>query len=380
MRRSLFAIYFFALGAGAALASGYSDLNLGIDAYDAGDWAATILHMTNALAAADLPAGYRSAALIDRGDAYAATGKPDAAIADFSALLAADPGYLQAYEHRALLYAAMKKYDLAIADMSVLIAKRPNVSGPLERRSSYYELEKKYDLAIADLSLVVSISPNWAPGYEELSYAFYLANPQDDRAMDNADKSLRLDPKYADAYLSRALIYRDRGDYRAAAEEYQSAVDNGARDEANRYWIGVMDWDAGRYEEAARIFGQAPTNDGTRIAIALWRAISLASQNKEYKAELSTAITPPNSTAWPAAAAHVYLGTTDPGGLLAAAKTFDPRQQPGTTCEAEFYVGEWYALAHNNVAAIPLLQDAANICPINFFAKTGASAELKRLQ
>lgn len=378
MRCCLIAILVLASGLCAASASSYSELGLGIDAYIADDWPATILHMTNALASPDLPPGYRSAALIDRGDAYAATGKPDAAIADFSTLLAADPGYLQGYQHRALLYAAMQKYDLAIADMTVLIVRRPNVVASLEKRSSYYLIEKKYDLAIADLSLVVRIEPNWAPGYAELSYAEYLANPADGRAMDNVDKSITLDPKYAAAYLGRALIYRDGGDYRSAAEDYQSAFDNGSSDANTQYWVGVMDWDAGRYEQAAKIFG-APAKDGARrVDIALWQAISLAGENEDYKDELRAAGVA--STAWPAAVVNVYLGAADPKSVLASAKASDPQDQHGTVCDAEFYLGEWYALTHDNAAAIPLLQDAAGICPITFFAKTGAAAALRRLQ
>jgi lipoprotein NlpI len=142
----------------------------------------------------------------------------------------------------------------------------------------------------------------------------------------------------------------------------------------------MMDWDAGRYGEAARIFATPPKNNGVRIDIALWRAVALASENQDYKDELHAEMAKPNSMAWPAAIANLYLGMVDPGSVLAAAKAFDPQQQPGAICEAEFYVGEWYALAHNNAAAIPLLQDAANICPSTFFGKTGAAAELRRLQ
>jgi len=107
MKRYLVAAFLFALGASAAIASGYSEINLGIDAYRDEDWTATISHARNALAAPDLPSGYRVAGQLDRGDAYLESGMPDLAIGDYSAVIAADPNYLEALQRRGRVYAAL---------------------------------------------------------------------------------------------------------------------------------------------------------------------------------------------------------------------------------------------------------------------------------
>ena len=52
---------------------------------------------------------------------------------------------------------------------------------------------------------------------------------------------------------------------------------------------------------------------------------------------------------------------------------------PGQTCEANFYVGEWLLLHHDTAGAAPLIHKAAADCPHNFVEWMPAQIDLEDL-
>ncbi|MGA9794768.1 MAG: tetratricopeptide repeat protein [Rhizomicrobium sp.] len=378
MRLGMIALCILALNAGAALASGYSELNLGITYHVRRQWDAVIVHLTAALRAPDLPAAYRSVAYLDRGDAYFQKGQLDKAIADYDACLAADPDYLQALIDRGVAYGRQGKFDPAIADFSALIARRPAHAFIYDARGVAYEGQKKFDLAIADFSTAIKLASS-DPGAYMLRGFAYRVTGKDDAAIADYNAAIDINSDLAGAYIGRALANRDGGHYSEAARDLQTAMklkpDSGEiRD------LGVAQWEAGHYADAAQSFAQALQDNPADLYAVLWHLIATLNGQGHVGDDQRRSASARDLTKWPGPLVGVYIGSTQPDTALKAAQNSDPETQANQMCEANFYLGEWQVLAANKAAALPMLQAAQAQCPQVFIERDAATAQLKRLQ
>ncbi|MEM4781989.1 MAG: tetratricopeptide repeat protein [Halalkalicoccus sp.] len=77
----------------------------------------------------------------------------------------------------------------------------------------------------------------------------YLAAGRCERALEDADRAIEIDPENADAHIDRGNVFAERGDYGAATEAYDRAVEidpENARAYHNRASAYVTFGDAGR--------------------------------------------------------------------------------------------------------------------------------------
>jgi tetratricopeptide (TPR) repeat protein len=69
------------------------------------------------------------------------------------------------------------------------------------------------------------------PGSRDLAEAFttrgfgYKQGGQYDRALEDFNRAILLDPTYLPAYYQRALLYRDRGDFDRARRDFDKITD-----------------------------------------------------------------------------------------------------------------------------------------------------------
>jgi hypothetical protein len=107
-------------------------------------------------------------------------------------------------------------------------------------------------------------------------------------------------------------------------------------------------------------------------------AYSLANNIKELESKPNQDGTPGLSR-WPAALVRFMQGTGTRESVAAAAQEGDPARLNERVCDVYFYLAE-LDLAHNDSAAAkPQFERAAQTCPFASFERTGAAAELKRL-
>lgn len=125
MRRSYLAAVFVALTFHAAAGAGYDSLNFGIQLANDEAWDEAILWLGKALNAGDLLPDQMRAAYYNRAKAYAASGRPGAAIPDFNAALAFTPDDVQILTERAFAYVADGHGDQALADLQKVHQRRP---------------------------------------------------------------------------------------------------------------------------------------------------------------------------------------------------------------------------------------------------------------
>lgn len=141
---------------------------------------------------ADLGADAQAWVLNNRGLAYAEMGRDDRAMRDYTAAIAADPGFAPAYNNRGNLHA---------------------LAGDLDR-------------AIADHSKAVELDPDYVEAYYNRAVDFEETGALD-RALEDYDTAARIDPEYSLAFVSRASVHCRLGNPAAAMEDFTSALARG---------------------------------------------------------------------------------------------------------------------------------------------------------
>lgn len=209
---------------------------------------------------------------------------------------------------RALLYngACANAAD----DFTAVLKLKPNDMESLGWRSSAYVCLQKFDQAIADENLVMAAQPG-APAFRRRGQIFWL-----------------------------------KGDFAAAASDFEQATKLDPKYTYGWLWLDVVRVRAG------------------------------AADPSQMRHDLQNL----DLDAWPLPAFSLFMGQTKPEDVIASAGRGDPDEAKGNECEANFYVAEWWLAQHMPKNAQPLLEQAASSCPRDFVERGLAVGELKHLQ
>ena len=213
--------------------------------------------------------------------------------------------------------------------------------------------------------------------------------------------ALRLKPNLAVAYINRAIVHRDKGEYDAALRDYDMALrlESYASLYLNR---GFVRFAAGRFTDAAADFA-----DGLRIAptppyYVLWLHLSRARAGQDDRNEFArntAAFLPIVSTnqafsfsmavdweSWPRPVIGFLLRQVPADQLLNAARALeylgeipDPRNRRVPRCDAVFFIGEQEILGRNITRARQRLREVLGFCPPTYYHYFVAKAELSRM-
>src|SRR3989338_7098103 len=188
-----------------------------------------------------------AAAYNNRGVAYKNKGQNDRAIEDYNKAIALDPNYAAAYNNRGNAYANKGQYDRAIEDYNKAIALDPNYAKAYNNRGGAYDNKGQNDRAIEDYNKAIALDPNNAAAYNNRGAVYaknslikalldknknpriadvYKNNADEDydRAIEDYNKAIALDPNYALAYARRGSAYDNKGQYDRAIEDYNKAI------------------------------------------------------------------------------------------------------------------------------------------------------------
>jgi tetratricopeptide (TPR) repeat protein len=164
-----------------------------------------------------------AAANAGRGDAYAAKGDVDHAIAAYNEAIRLDPKYAAAYNSRGAAYFSKGDKDRAIADYSEAIRLDPKRFFVYTNRGLAFAAKGDNDRAIADYGEAVKLEPKYIWAYYHRGVA-YGAKGDNVRAIADFNQAIKLNPKLSDAYDKRGLAYRAKGDDDRAAADFKEAA------------------------------------------------------------------------------------------------------------------------------------------------------------
>jgi serine/threonine-protein kinase len=212
------------------------------------------------------------------GNAYLATGKTNAAIAELQRALEIAPNSDEAYRRLAAAYETAGRMDDAVKMHEQAIAKNPyywlnhNALG-----ATYFQMGQ-YDKAAEQFARVIEIEPDNVNGFNDLGAA-YLQTARYAEAADAFQKALKLVPT-ADMWSNLGIAYAWMGQFQQALPAYQKAVDLSPSSDA---WLSNLAdchrW-LGNQQKAIQTYDQA-------IALA-YKALTVNPNNWTTRLNLGT--------------------------------------------------------------------------------------------
>jgi len=231
-----------------------------------------------------------------------------------------------------------------------------------------------YDRAIQNYDEAIRLDPKSADAFAGRGSA-YLLKGDYDRAIQDYNEAIRLNPKSASAFNGRGAAYFAKGDYSRAIPDYNEAIRVDPRTPRALLNRGLVNLYAGHFADAQQDFSQNFRLDQTDLYSAIWLYLSRAKAGTDGKDELKTNTAGLNLSKWPGPVIQLYLGQSTPEDALRAAGS-DSDQR----CEYSFYVGEYRALRGERPEARTLFRSARDGCPKDFIECIPALTELKDLE
>jgi lipoprotein NlpI len=244
-------------------------------------------------------------------------------------------------------------------------------------RAVEYSAKGMHERAIADYDASIKLDPKFGDAYYSRGNA-WSARGDSDRVMSGFDLALKLNPKDRFVLGSRAFEWTVRGDYASAIADHDAVLKMDPKSAVAVFGRGRAHFYNGDSSRAVADLEQAmKLEPNPYTAIWLYLARKRGGTDAENALDNETR---EGRAAWPGQIVVLYLGRTDTNSVMAAATDRDAKVQREQRCEASFYVAHWHLLRGNRDQAVALLKEAQATCPKDFMEYEGAVAELRRLQ
>ena len=158
-----------------------------------------------------------------------------------------------AYSSRGNAYAAKGDIDQAIADYDRAIMLDPEFVDVYNNRANAYKKKGDMPKAIADYVKVLQFNPFHVPGLYNLGVTF-MEEKDYDKAIDLFTKAIQLDPRMAESYNGRGNCYIQKGDIDRAIPDFENAVQYNPHLLAARFMLGISYTRKSDFEKAITAF------------------------------------------------------------------------------------------------------------------------------
>jgi len=191
--------------------------------FDRGEWDAAIGDYSRLIAS-----GTYSEIYWKRGNAYLSKGDAQSALSDFAVTekMMREKGEKIGsgfYFQRGLANFASKKWDETISDFTQSISLNPKEPAAFYNRAVAFQNKKDENSALIDLTQAVTVDPTYKDAFFERG-RIYLGRESYDLAVADFSKYVALDNTEPAGYANRALAYGGKGDPDSAIADYSSAL------------------------------------------------------------------------------------------------------------------------------------------------------------
>lgn len=231
-----------------------------------------------------------------------------------------------------------------------------------------------YDRAIQNYDEAIRLDPRSADAFAGRGSAYLLKGDYDSAILDY-NEAIRLNPKSASAFNGRGAAYFAKGDYDRALQDYNEAIRLDSRTPRALLNRGLANLYTRHFSDAQQDLSQNLRLDKTDLYGVIWLYLSRVKAGADGKDELKTNIAGLDLSEWPGPLIQLYLGQNTPDDAFQAADG-DSDQK----CEYSFYVGEYRALRGERPEAITLFRSASDACPKDFIEYIPSLIELKDLE
>jgi tetratricopeptide (TPR) repeat protein len=158
-----------------------------------------------------------------RGQAFDRWGAYDKAAADFTKVLELEPKNVRAYLARGMARGELRDHDGALADFGKVLELESK--NPMARALRGWVFQKKGDLAraVAEFDEALKQQPR-APHVLRARGEALMARGEYDKAISDLSEAIRLAPNDANGYVLRTRAYAGKGDYVKAQADQETAA------------------------------------------------------------------------------------------------------------------------------------------------------------
>jgi lipoprotein NlpI len=263
---------------------------------------------------------------------------------------------------------ALESGQLSEAARAVTLNNRGNAN--LNRRD--------YDRAIQDYNESLRLDPSSALAHNNRGSA-YQHRGDYDQAIRDYDAAIRLDSSIALFFGNRGRAHHFKESYAEAIKDYEQAIELNPDFALAYYNRGLARFDQGLYIASVPDFVRAMTLDSSNPYRVLGVYLAKARAGDVDRQLLATGTRQLNRTRWPGPLVALYLGELTPQALIEATRDADVRSQREKQCEAYFHAGEFLLMAGQREAALRMFQSAVATGITSFYEYASARAELRRL-
>lgn len=167
---------------------------------------------------------HRSVLRYNRGQVYAALGRPDEALADYTAVIDEDPNYPEYHFERGNLLRRLSRNDEALSDYETAI----RLSPPFPE-VYYNRADLKYTIgddagALADFGYVIELDPEYLDAYVNRA-GLLIGLRRFDEAHRDVLAGLRIDPRSAHLHCLLGQLATADGDMETARAAFGDAIE-----------------------------------------------------------------------------------------------------------------------------------------------------------
>jgi tetratricopeptide (TPR) repeat protein len=105
-----------------------------------------------------------------------------------------------------------------------VLQKHPGVPVAYNNRGRYYRTLNKFDKALEDYNKAITLNPKGYAAYNNRGKVYFETN-ENEKAITDYSKALEINPKYVDAYANRGGVYGRTGRYAESIEDLNKAIE-----------------------------------------------------------------------------------------------------------------------------------------------------------
>ena len=238
------------------------------------------------------------------------------------------------------------------------------------------------DPAIVDLDRAINLGP---PNFRAHYFRGVAQSLKRDwrEAINSFERAIELSPNASDIYAFRGNARLEIGDESGALADFDRELQINPNAEIDYgFQIGRLQVYLRDYAASAVQMSRAVDMKPTDIYRIVWWYLAAAksSSTEAVASELGQRAELLGDGAWPMAVVDLYRGNIDLAAMYTAARVGSPKDLSNRLCEADFYGAEWLLLHGRPTDATTLFVKAGQSCPVDFYERKGAQAELRWLK